>query len=31
MPLSQKAEVLGEWDNGMCTLLRSNAIMVYIN
>jgi hypothetical protein len=28
MPLSEKAEVLGEWDNGMSTLLRSDAIMV---
>lgn len=31
MSMSQKVEVLGEWDNGMCILMRSNAIMVYTN
>jgi len=31
MPLSEKVEVLGEWNNGMSTLLRSDTIMVYTN
>jgi len=31
MPLSEKAEVLGEWDNRMSTLLQSDAITVYTN